>query len=57
MFLLLTARGQCIESGQLQQDAGPIHLLTGLCGRGVRICGDQGHGWGDSEGLHPLGKK
>ena len=34
-----------------------IHLFTVLCGGGVRPYGDQWHGRGDGEGLHPLGKK
>ena len=47
-----------MESVQLWQDAGHVHLFTGLFGGGVRLCGDQGHGRGDGEGLHPPpGKK
>ena len=55
MFLELTARRQCMESGQLRQGAGHIHLFTDLCGGRVRLSGDQGHGRGGGDGLHAPG--
>ena len=58
MFLGLTARGQCMESGQLRHDAGHIHLFIGLCDGGVRLCGDQEHPDGVIVRVYtPLGKK
>ena len=46
-----------MESDELRHDAGHIHLFNGLCVGGVLLCGDQEHGWGDGEGLHPVGRK